>query len=62
MRPAGRPGVHDMVGGRRLPAIEPAEAALGFVRVDLGGHGEGVAEGLAVEAAEDFVAHDKLLD
>ena len=53
--PGGQAGVHDMVVGRGLPAIQPAESALGVVGVDLGRHGEGIAERLAVEAAEYFV-------
>ena len=51
----GQTGVDDVVGRGGLPVIEPAEAALGVVGVDLGWHGEGVAEGFSVEAAEDFV-------
>ena len=44
-----------MIVWRVLPAIEPAEAALGIVRVDLRRHGEGIAKCLPVKTAEDFV-------
>ena len=35
--------------------VQPAEAALGIVRVDLCRHGDGSAEGFSVEPAENFV-------
>ena len=55
--PGRQTGMHDMVVRRALPAIQPAESALGIVRVDLRRHSEGIAQGLAVESAEDFVLH-----
>ena len=51
----GQAGVNDMIIGRVTPAIEPAEAALCIVWVDLRRHGEGIAQRLAIETSEDLV-------